>query len=67
QELVDAVDHECAIFIKHYFHADWPTRSLYHMMLNTSMGDERVVCTLLDVMRRVQESPVHTGFEPHTR
>ncbi|PYV72035.1 MAG: cytidylate kinase-like family protein, partial [Acidobacteria bacterium] len=35
EELVEIVDRERIAFIKHYFNADWPTRSLYHLMLNT--------------------------------
>src|SRR5438552_5940660 len=33
QALVDTVDRERAAFIKQYFHADWPNRSLYHAMI----------------------------------
>jgi cytidylate kinase len=51
QELVDTVDGERMAFIKHYFNADWPTRCLYHMMINTSIGDERVVSMILDTIR----------------
>src|SRR2546430_4749606 len=32
------------------------TRSLYHMMINTSIGDERVIATLFDTMRLQDES-----------
>jgi hypothetical protein len=43
-------------FIKHYFNADWPTRSLYHLMLNTVVGDEQVITTILNTMRQLQNS-----------
>lgn len=55
EELVDTVDRERMTFIKHYFNADWPTRSLYHMMINTVIGDEKVISTILNTMREVQE------------
>jgi cytidylate kinase len=55
EELVETVDRERIAFIKHYFNADWPTRALYHMMINTSMGDELVIETLLSTMRRVEQ------------
>jgi hypothetical protein len=42
-------------FIKHYFNADWPTRSLYHVMLNTVVGDDQVIATILNTMRLLQE------------
>ena len=38
--MVDSVDRERIAYIKHYFNADWPTRSLYHLMLNTAVGNE---------------------------
>ena len=55
EELVETVDRERIAFIKHYFNADWPTRALYHMMINTSMGDELVMETLLNTMRRREQ------------
>jgi len=58
EELVDTVDRERMLFIKHYFGADWPTRSLYHMMINTAIGDENVIATILTTMQSLQESPV---------
>ena len=63
EELVDSVDRERAAYIKHYFDADWPTRSLYHMMLNTAVGNEAVIQTILDAMRLVEGRPQATGFE----
>jgi cytidylate kinase len=56
EELVDTVDRERMAFIKHYFNADWPTRSLYHVMLNTVVGDEQVITTILHTMRQLQDS-----------
>jgi cytidylate kinase len=45
--LVDTIDRERAAFIKNYFHADWPNRSLYHAMVNTDTGDETVIRAIL--------------------
>src|SRR5437899_5668282 len=42
-ELVDTVDQERCAFIKRYFGKDWPTRQLYNMMINSSMGEDLVV------------------------
>lgn len=50
EDLVDTVDRERILFVKHYFGADWPTRSLYHLMINTSMGNEIVLATILQTM-----------------
>ena len=40
EDLVDTVDRERIAYVKHYFDADWPTRSLYHVMINTAVGNE---------------------------
>jgi len=61
EELVDTVDRERMTFIKHYFNADWPTRSLYHLMINTEMGDEEVLATILNTKRRLEEKPALAG------
>jgi cytidylate kinase len=63
QELVDTVDRERIAFVKHYFNADWPTRSLYHIMLNTAVGDGPVIDTILETMRRAEHRPKATGYE----
>jgi len=60
EDLVDTVDRERALFIKHYFNADWPTRSLYHVMINTAMGDENVVSLVLDTMHKLGPTQVNT-------
>jgi cytidylate kinase len=54
EDLVDTVDHERILFVKHYFGADWPTRSLYDVMINTAMGDENVLSTILHSMRSTE-------------
>src|SRR5438105_11709162 len=54
EDLVDTVDRERILFVKHYFGADWPTRSLYHVMINTSIGDENVLSTILHSMRATE-------------
>jgi len=57
EDLVDSVDRERTLFIKHYFGADWPTRSLYHMMINTAIGDERVLSLILHSMQTLEQQP----------
>ena len=57
EDLVDTVDRERTLFIKHYFGADWPTRSLYHMMINTAIGDENVISMILHSMRTLEPVP----------
>ena len=61
--MVDTVDRERMAYVKHYFNADWPTRSLYHMMMNTAVGNEPVINTILDTMHQVAGSPKATDYE----
>ena len=60
EELVQNVDKDRIAYIKYYFNADWPTRALYHLMINTAMGDENVIHSILETMHRLerQESVV---------
>jgi len=53
-ELVDTVDRDRIDFIQRYFDVEWPTRSLYHVMLNTSVGEEIVVQTILQFMKTIE-------------
>jgi hypothetical protein len=53
--LVDSVDRERMDFIQKYFHVEWPTRYMYHIMLNAGMGDEFVIQTILDFMKSYVE------------
>jgi cytidylate kinase len=62
-ELVDSVDRERMAYVKHYFDADWPTRSLYHIMINTAVGNEPVMQTILDTMCLVEGRPKATDYE----
>ena len=50
EELVNTVDHDRVAFIQKYFGVEWPTRCLYHLMLNTAVGEDTVVRTILDFM-----------------
>jgi cytidylate kinase len=50
EQLIDTVDTERATFVKHYFGKEWPTRCLYHCMLNTVMGDEECIKTLMGMI-----------------
>jgi cytidylate kinase len=61
--LVDTVDRERIAYVKHYFDADWPTRSLYHVMINTAVGNDCVIETILETMHRVEGQPKATDYE----
>ena len=53
EQLVDSVDRERADFIRKYFGVEWPDRAVYHSMINTTIGDDAVVHTILDFMKSV--------------
>ena len=49
-ELIRTIDHERSAFIKRYFGGEWPTRELYHLMINSGIGDEGVIQTVFDAI-----------------
>ena len=53
-ELVETVDRDRAAYIKQYFGVDWPSRNLFDLMVNTRMGDDAVVQTILGAMKASQ-------------
>jgi cytidylate kinase len=53
-QLIDTVDQDRADFIKKYFGQIWPDRHLYHLMINTRMGDEAVVQTIQNGIATLQ-------------
>ncbi len=62
EDLVENVDKERIAYIKHYFNADWPTRSLYHLMINTVVGDENVIATILKGMTMLESRSAETAL-----
>jgi cytidylate kinase len=63
EDSVDTVDGERIAFIKHYFNADWPTRCLYHVMINTSIGNENVLSIIFETMKTLESQPSATRGE----
>jgi len=62
-EQVDSIDRERRAFVKHYFNADWPTRSLYHVMINTAVGNQAVIEIILHTMHLIAGQPIATDYE----
>jgi cytidylate kinase len=58
--LAETVDQDRASFIKQHFGIEWPARQYFHLMANSTMGDETVVQTILDAMKAFQGSS-HAG------
>ena len=64
ETLVDTVDRERAAFIKMYFHAEWPNRSVYHAMINTASGNKTVIQAILSFLQESDKGPrkLHSGM-----
>jgi cytidylate kinase len=56
EHLVDSVDQGRAAFIRHYFGKEWPSRQLYHLMLNTIIGIEATVELVLKGLQEVEQN-----------
>jgi len=53
-ELAETVDRGRAEYIKQYFDLEWPERALFHLMINSTIGEERVVETILDSVKLLE-------------
>jgi cytidylate kinase len=49
-ELVETVDRDRSAFIKEQFGVDWPRRHFFHLMINSTMGDEMVVRMIVNTV-----------------
>lgn len=47
-QLADTVDSDRAAFIKRYFGVEWPDRQRFHLMINSTIGDEEAVETIIN-------------------
>ncbi|MGH9350716.1 MAG: AAA family ATPase [Terriglobia bacterium] len=56
-ELITSIDRDRATFVKKYYGMDWPTRSLYHLMINSKVGDETVMRMILDEIALLDNPP----------
>jgi len=53
EDLLNRVDRDRAAFVKQYHNMTWPTRALYHLMVNTCIGDDAVVDLVLPQAQRL--------------
>ncbi len=56
-ELAETVDRDRAAFIKQYFGVEWPARHFFHLMINSTIGDEAVVQTILNGVAAFDKQP----------
>jgi len=61
EQVIDTADQERAAFIRQHFHIEWPERHVYHVMLNTAVGEDQVVDSILQGANLVQPEPVLVG------
>ena len=54
EKLVDTVDRERTDFLKKYFGVEWPDRAVYHTMINTAIGEQAVLETILDLAKTLE-------------
>src|SRR5215471_1783629 len=57
-ELVETVDPERSEYIQKYFDVEWPSRQFFHLMVNSGMGDEMAVETILHAVSKFDKQPV---------
>src|SRR5438445_5791252 len=46
--LAETVDRDRSAYIRQYFGIEWPKRHFFHLMINSKMGDEMAVRTILN-------------------
>ncbi len=54
-ELVDTIDEDRRKFVKHRFGHEWPNRQLFHVMLNTGLGDDLCADTILNLFNAANQ------------
>src|SRR6266852_3244193 len=55
-QLAESVDHDRAAFIKQHFGVEWPARHFFHLMINSTIGEEAAVQTIVNGVTAVKES-----------
>ena len=61
EALVEQIDKERAAFVKKYYGKTWPTREIYHLMLNTKVGNDDVIKLILTEMDLLDKHHVATA------
>jgi cytidylate kinase len=56
-DLAESVDRERSAFIKQHFGLDWPTRQFFHLMINSTIGEEAAVQTIVNGVAARSKEP----------
>jgi len=51
---IAGVDRQRVTFVRKYFGMEWPTRELYHLMINSKVGDEVVLDTIVSEVEKLE-------------
>lgn len=57
-ELVETVDQERSEYIQKYFNIEWPSREFFHLMINSGIGEEMAIETILNAVSKFDKQPV---------
>jgi cytidylate kinase len=60
-QLAESVDRDRADFIKQYFSVEWPDRHRFHLMINSAVGDDLAVETILNSTALFQNREVSSA------
>lgn len=63
-ELAQSVDRDRADFIKQYFSVEWPDRHRFHLMINSALGEDLAVETILNVIDVLQNRRLSSTSSP---
>ena len=63
--LAETVDRDRAAFIKQYFGVEWPDRHRFHLMINSSIGEETAVETIFDSITRLEKQGAGSEASVH--
>jgi cytidylate kinase len=55
-QLVESVDRDRAAFIKQHFGVEWPARHFFHFMINSTIGEEAAVQTIISGLAAVEDT-----------
>ena len=64
-QLAETVDRDRAAFIKQYFGVEWPDRHRFHLMINSAIGEEAAVETILNSVELFQKPKTGTKTSVH--
>ncbi len=59
---IENLDRQRVIFVRKYFGMEWPTRELYHLMVNSKVGDDVAIDTILNEIHSLEAQKIPSDF-----